>query len=61
MNTLTINQALDLIYSKYKQGKKPINVITLQERLILMKIEFGGNTQLENVDEVNDIISPKTK
>ncbi len=61
MKTLTINQALDLILTNYKSKNKPTKIATLQERLILMKLEFGGNTQVENADEVLEIISPKKK
>ncbi len=61
MKTLTINQALDLILSKYNSKNRPASVTTLQERLILMKLEFGGNTQVENIAEVLEIISPEKK
>lgn len=59
MKTLTINQALDLILTKYKSKDKPTKVSELQEKLIFMKVEWGGNTQLENASEVFEIIVPK--
>lgn len=56
---MTVNQALDKILSKYKlseMDKYPV-VQALKINLIEMKINFGGNSELENIEEVEKIIT----
>lgn len=51
--TLTINQALD----KLMQNKKPnLEQQNLKFSLKNLKIEFGGNVNIDNVIEVKNII-----
>lgn len=55
---MTINQALDLIFDSYK--KKDVNqypaIQTLKQHLIELKINWGGNTRVENESEVKNTI-----
>lgn len=55
---MTINQALDKIYTEY--AKKDISnfpaVQTLKQNLVELKLTFGGNTPVENESTVNDVI-----
>jgi len=56
--TLTINQALDKILTKYKSkdmDKFPA-VVALKQSLIEKKIHFGGNTFVENSKTVENVI-----
>ncbi len=62
---MTINQALDLIYN-YRDIDKFPDVKKLRKKLSLLKIEHGGNMQIENSDMVKQIIksveeNPKNK
>jgi hypothetical protein len=58
MNILTINQALDKIFSLYEKKKLTDyqDVLTLKQNLVEIKLTFGGNTPLENPKEVESII-----
>lgn len=53
MKDLTINQALDLIFSK----KKAAQLVNLVEKLQALKSQFGGKTKIENSGEIHFIIS----
>jgi hypothetical protein len=55
---MTINQALD----KLTQNKK-LNLLQQDLKFSLMnfKMDFGGNTQIENVEQVENIIKYGTK
>lgn len=58
MKKLTINQALDLLTTKYpSKENKPTDVLTLHERLVFSKVEWGGNTFVENTNKVVNIIN----
>lgn len=58
MNKLTINQALDKILSSYqtKDMTKYPAIQNLKLNLTELKLTFGGNTQVENVDTVESVI-----
>lgn len=50
---MTINQALDKLLTKYHDtSKKPEAVSIIQTQLIELKIQYGGNTILEDDKEV---------
>lgn len=55
---MTVNQALDQIYTSYQ--KKDINqypaIQLLKQNLIELKINFGGNTMVKNEVEVQNTI-----
>jgi len=58
MSTLTINQALDKIFLSYqkKDMTKYPAVQRLKQSLIDLKIHWGGNTPVENVETVESVI-----
>lgn len=58
MKTLTINQALDKIFSLYENKKLTDyqDVLTLKQHLVELKLTFGGNSPLENAKEVENTI-----
>ena len=63
--TLTINQALDLIYN-YRNIDAFPDVKALRNKLSILKIKHGGNTLIENTETVAEIINsvennPKNK
>lgn len=55
---MTINQIIDKLLDKYKN--KDLNLYPdiniLKQRLVEMKVFWGGNTQVENEDEIIEII-----
>jgi len=55
---MTINQAIDKLTSgkKLNQEQKKLMV-----SLIKFKVEFGGNTDIENSQQVEDIIDSDKK
>ena len=55
---MTINQILDKIFVSYqkKDMDKYPDVVSLKIKLIDLKIHWGGNTLVENIDEVQNII-----
>lgn len=56
---MTINQALDKLLTEYsgKDLKKNFpDVFALQCNLIELKVNWGGNSKLDNPSEVNRII-----
>ena len=55
---MTISQTLDQIFVSYqkKDMDKFPDVTRLRVKLIEMKIQWGGNTNVENEDTVNNII-----
>lgn len=55
---MTINQTLDQIFVAYKgkdMDKYPA-IQSLKMNLIELKLTFGGNTQIENEDTVQNVI-----
>lgn len=51
---MTINQIIDKLFESYKNkdlSKFP-DVFALKQRLIEMKVFWGGNTQVDNEEEV---------
>lgn len=55
---LTINQALEMLLEKYtiKILESLPDVLILKHNLIELKVQWGGNTFLENVNRVENII-----
>jgi hypothetical protein len=56
---LTINQALEMLLEKYtiKILESLPDVLILKHNLIELKVQWGGNTFLENVNRVKNIIT----
>ncbi|MBP7845855.1 MAG: hypothetical protein KA007_00255 [Candidatus Pacebacteria bacterium] len=55
---MTINQMMDKLLSKY-ENKDISNmpaIIKLKQKLIDLKVFWGGNTEIDNVKEVIEII-----
>jgi len=55
---MTINQMMDKLLSKYENkdiSNMPV-IIKLKQKLIDLKVFWGGNTEIDNVKEVIEII-----
>lgn len=50
---MTINQALDKLTSKVELNEEQKKLVA---SLVKFKIEFGGRTQIENTEQVENII-----
>jgi hypothetical protein len=50
---MTINQAIDGLTSKKKLNKEQRDFVDSLKKL---KFEFGGNTKIENVEQVENLI-----
>ena len=55
---MTINQIIDKLLDKYKDKDLKFypDIIILKQRLVEMKVFWGGNTQVENEEELLEII-----
>lgn len=56
---MTINQAIDKLTTNGKELNEEQK--KLYDSLINVKIEFGGRTMIENVEQVNNIIEHGSK
>lgn len=55
---ITINQALDKIFIDYKlkDVENFPDIQTLKQNLVELKLTWGGNTQVENEETINNVI-----
>lgn len=55
---MTINQIIDKLLDKYKDKDLKIypDILILKQRLVEMKVFWGGNTQVENEEDLLEII-----
>lgn len=56
---MTINQAIDKLTTNGKELNEEQK--KLHDSLMNVKIEFGGHTMIENVEQVNNIIEHGSK
>lgn len=54
---ITVNQMLDKLLTKYSNTTKPDSVVKLQQRLIELKVQFGGNTFIDDYEEVLKVLN----